>query len=45
MVADRFPAFLALLALSGSLSAAAADPAQPFTVRDLVRLERISEIA
>ena len=53
MVGDRFSAFLALLGLSGALSASAAaaasaapaDPAQPFTVQDLVRLERISEIA
>src|SRR5579863_2056098 len=49
MVADRLPAFLALLGLSGALSAsasaaasaAAADPPQPFTVQDLVRLERV----
>ena len=47
MVADRLLALLALLAISGALSApaAAADPPQPFTVQDLVRLERISEIA
>src|ERR1700733_2250256 len=47
MAADRFPALLALLALGSALnaSAAAADPPQLFTVQDLVRLERVSEIA
>jgi dipeptidyl aminopeptidase/acylaminoacyl peptidase len=52
MAADRFSVVLALLALSvtGSPTTAGADglPAdhsKPFTVQDLVRLERISEIA
>src|SRR6202795_2612004 len=53
MVADRllvlsllaafaFPATAVAVATAGA-TAAAAEPAQPFTVQDLVRLERISE--
>jgi dipeptidyl aminopeptidase/acylaminoacyl peptidase len=52
MAADRFSLALALFALSAAAAAggiaagaAAADHSQPFTIRDLVRLERISEIA
>jgi dipeptidyl aminopeptidase/acylaminoacyl peptidase len=55
MAAHRFSITLALLALCiGTISASAAgsskpkpgaEPAKPFTVRDLVRLERVSEVA
>src|SRR5271167_3089638 len=52
MAADRFSVVLALLALSvtGSPTTAGADglPAEhskPFTVQDLVRLDRISDVA
>jgi len=51
MAADRLSvtlAWLALLCTAASAAAAgsaAADHAQPFTVQDLVRLERLSEIA
>jgi dipeptidyl aminopeptidase/acylaminoacyl peptidase len=55
MAADRFAIAFALLSLGAAATAAAAPPAvaaggtgislQPFTVQDLVRLDRISEIA
>jgi dipeptidyl aminopeptidase/acylaminoacyl peptidase len=51
MAADRFSLVLASLALSvgtaaaGGAGTAAPDHAQPFSVQDLVRLDRISEIA
>src|ERR1700690_3140750 len=48
MIADRVAFALALLVSSAAFAggaAAAGDHLQPFTVQDLVRLERISEIA
>jgi dipeptidyl aminopeptidase/acylaminoacyl peptidase len=49
MAADRFSAALALLSLVAAANAAAgsaaAEHSQPFTVQDLVRLERLSEPA
>src|ERR1700678_2893822 len=57
MIADRYAFVLALLASSAAFAAGAAtaggigtgggagDHSEPFTVQDLVRLERISEIA
>src|ERR1700722_5943845 len=51
MAADRFSVALVLFALSATATAGGlaagggADHSQPFTIRDLVRLERISEIA
>ncbi len=52
MAVDRFLVALALAAtgvaaagVCATCAAAAADAAQPFTVQDLVRLERISEVA
>ena len=49
MAADRFSFTLVSLCLSAAAAAVpanpAADPAPPFSVQDLVRLERISEVA
>jgi dipeptidyl aminopeptidase/acylaminoacyl peptidase len=49
MAADRLSFALVSLCLSAAAAAAAANPAadhaQPFSVQDLVRLERISEVA
>src|ERR1700722_18078724 len=45
MVAKRFLGLHWLLCLGVAASAGAAEHSQPFTVQDMVRLERLSEIA
>ena len=42
---NRFPAVLAVMAATCAAATARANAAQPFTVQDLVRLGRVSEVA
>jgi dipeptidyl aminopeptidase/acylaminoacyl peptidase len=46
MSAERFLAALALICAAGTAAAALApEPSQPFSIQDLVRMERVSEVA